>query len=258
MRRIFIATVFDDAAATSIAAGTLPFTGSFRPETPLASANGINAAGSWRLHVVDAESADVGAIDHWTLSLDYPAADCGPSAVYQAHAPVADSCATGGAGAGNTRWDPGEQVKFKVVVNNDGTTPLTGVAATVTSTTPGVVMLDGAASYPVLPKGAIADSLAPHLTAYLPTNLACGSSVGFQVTITSNEGSWSGSFSHGVGSVAPGGGTALNETFAGGVPATWTVVDGGVGGSPGATTWTAANPGARSIALRWPPGRDCR
>jgi subtilisin-like proprotein convertase family protein len=244
----FIATVFDDAAATSIAAGTPPFTGSFRPETPLASANGINAAGSWRLHVVDAESADVGAIDHWTLSLDYPAADCGPSAVYQAHAPVADSCATGGVGAGNTRWDPGEQVKFKVVVNNDGTTPLTGVAATVTSTTPGVVMLDGAASYPVLPKGAIADSLAPHLTAYLPTNLACGSSVGFQVIITSNEGSWSGSFSHGVGSVVSGGGTALNETFAGGVPATWTVVDGGVGGNPGATTWTAANPGARSIA----------
>ena len=244
----FIGTVFDDAAATSIAAGAPPFTGSFRPETPLAAANGINAAGAWQLHVVDAESADVGTIDNWTLMLTYPAAGCGPHAVYQAHTTVTDSCATGGAGSGNTHWDAGEQVKFKVSVDNDGTTPLTGVTATVTATTAGVVMLDGTASYPDIPKAAFADSLAPHFTAYLPTGLACGSSVGFQVAIAANQGSWNGSFSHAVGSAVQGGGTALDETFAAGIPATWTVVDGGVGGSVGATTWTTANPGARSIA----------
>jgi hypothetical protein len=125
---------------------------------------------------------------------------------------------------------------------------LTGVTATVTSTTPGVVMLDGAASYPDIPKGGVADSLAPHVTAYLPTNLACGAGVAFQVAIAANEGSWTGSFTHGVGSVLAGGGTALDETFAAGIPATWTIVDGGAGGSAGATTWTTANPGARSIA----------
>jgi hypothetical protein len=109
-------------------------------------------------------------------------------------------------------------------------------------------MLDGTASYPNIPKGGVADSLAPYVTAYLPTSLACGASVGFQVTIAANEGSWSASFNHGVGSVLPGGGTAIDESFTAGIPATWTVIDGGAGGSAGATTWTTANPGARSIA----------
>jgi hypothetical protein len=41
--------------------------------------------------------------------------------------------------------------------------------------------------------------------------------------------------------------TALNETFAGGIPATWSVFDGGVGGGP-AATWTTANPGGRTFS----------
>ena len=244
----FVGTVFDDAAATSITSGTPPFTGSFRPETPLSSANGISAAGAWQLHVVDADNADVGTIDDWTLTLTYPATGCGPHAMYQVLTLVADACPTGGAGSADTHWDAGEQVSFKVGLDNDGTTTLTGVTATVTSTTPGVVMLDGTAGYPDIPKGTVASSLAPHFTAYIPTGAACGSSVAFQVSIAANEGSWNGPFSHGVGRLIPGGGTALNETFAAGIPATWTVVDGGSGGNAGATTWTTANPGSRSIA----------
>ena len=37
------------------------------------------------------------------------------------------------------------------------------------------------------------------------------------------------------------------ENFASGIPAGWTVIDGGVGGGA-AATWTAANPGARAPA----------
>jgi exo-beta-1,3-glucanase (GH17 family) len=40
----------------------------------------------------------------------------------------------------------------------------------------------------------------------------------------------------------------LNETFSGGIPAGWSVIDGGSGGGT-AATWTTANPGARSIGL---------
>jgi hypothetical protein len=109
------------------------------------------------------------------------------------------------------------------------------------------VILDGTASYPDLPPAAAADSLAPHFAAYLPTSLACGGTVEFQVAVTSNEGSWSGPFSQFVGEEIPHGGTVLDETFSGGVPATWTVVDGGLGGGP-ASTWTTANPGDRSFA----------
>ena len=38
----------------------------------------------------------------------------------------------------------------------------------------------------------------------------------------------------------------INEDFSEGIPLSWTIVDGGVGGG-GASTWTAANPGARII-----------
>src|SRR5206468_4652090 len=54
----FTNTVFDDQASTPISAGSAPFTGSFRPEAPLAAAGGINTQGAWKLKVVDSASAD--------------------------------------------------------------------------------------------------------------------------------------------------------------------------------------------------------
>jgi len=242
----FVNTVFDDAASVPIASGTAPFAGSFRPESPLAAVNGISAIGAWKLQAVDTAGLDVGTIDGWTLSLTFNAS-CGPHAVYQSHAPVSDACGTGGAGNGDGVWDAGEVVNFKLNLKNDGTIPLTGLTATVVPTTPGVVMLDGTAGYPSLAGGAAADSSAPHFTALLPASLACGSVAAFDVAIASDQGSWSGSFTEGVGVVTPPAGTALNETFAGGIPGTWTVVDGGTGGGV-AATWTTANPGQRPIA----------
>jgi subtilisin-like proprotein convertase family protein len=243
----FVATVFDDAAQSSITTGTAPYTGSFRPETPLSALIGINAAGTWKLKVVDSGNLDTGTIDNWTLSLLHPSVACGPHASYQSHASVGDSCATGGVGSGDTTWDTGEQVNFKVHLDNDGTATLTHVTATVTSPTPGVVMVDGTASYPDLGTMSGADSVAPHFTAVLPPGLACGSAVSFQITVTSDQGTWSGAFTHGIGRVIPGNGTVLNESFAAGIPATWTIVDGGTGAGP-AATWTTANPGGRAIA----------
>jgi subtilisin-like proprotein convertase family protein len=243
----YTATIFDDAAATPIANGTAPFTGSFKPETPLSAANGIPSNGNWMLKVVDSAGQDVGTINNWTLSLTFPAAQCGPHAAYSGKSSVADTCAVGGAGNANGTWDPGEQVQFKVTIANDGTSTLTGVTATVASTTPGVVMLDGTASYADLAPGVSGDSLAPHFTAKLPSNLVCGSLVAFNVTIQSAQGSWGGSFTQSVGAVVSGGGTALNEAFTSGIPATWTVVDGGAGGGASAT-WNTANPGGRTWA----------
>jgi hypothetical protein len=42
-------TVFDDAAATAISAGTPPFAGTFRPESPLSAFNGKTVTGTWKL-----------------------------------------------------------------------------------------------------------------------------------------------------------------------------------------------------------------
>jgi subtilisin-like proprotein convertase family protein len=243
----FTNTTFDDAAATSITAGAAPFTGSFRPESPLSAATGLSAAGNWQLKVVDKASTDIGTINNWTLMLRFPAAACGPHAKYRAHALVTDQCSSGGAGSGNAVWDAGETVDVSVTLENDGTVALTGVTATLVPTTAGVTVSIPTASYPNLAIGASASSIAPHFRAALPASLACGGTVGFDVMVTTDQGSWTGSWTHGIGQVLPGGGTALDESFTSGIPATWTVVDGSTGGGA-AATWTTANPGGRSVA----------
>lgn len=63
----FINTVLDDQAATSITAGTAPFTGSFRPEGSLATLNSKGANGTWRLELSDDEAGFVGTLNNWTL-----------------------------------------------------------------------------------------------------------------------------------------------------------------------------------------------
>ena len=65
----FVNTVLDDQAATSIATGTGPFTGSFRPEGSLAALNGKLANGQWRLELTDDAGGDVGTLNNWELTL---------------------------------------------------------------------------------------------------------------------------------------------------------------------------------------------
>jgi subtilisin-like proprotein convertase family protein len=64
--------VFVDSAARSIAdavAEDAPFTGEWAPQDPLAKVLGQNADGTWRLHVEDTASVDVGSIRAFSLHL---------------------------------------------------------------------------------------------------------------------------------------------------------------------------------------------
>lgn len=64
-------TVFDDQATTAIAAGTAPFTGSFRPEllSQLSIFNDKNAKGTWTLSISDTAGGDVGKLISWKLTM---------------------------------------------------------------------------------------------------------------------------------------------------------------------------------------------
>lgn len=66
----FIGTVFDDEAATSIASGSAPFTGSFRPDQLLSAFDGLDAFGTWTLTVADQAGIDVGSINSWGLDIN--------------------------------------------------------------------------------------------------------------------------------------------------------------------------------------------
>lgn len=74
----FTNTVFDDEAATPISSGSAPFTGSFKPDGLLSGADGLGAAGAWKLKVVDIAGQDTGTIDNWTLTLTYASQSCSP------------------------------------------------------------------------------------------------------------------------------------------------------------------------------------
>ncbi len=67
----YTATLFDDGAATPIASGAAPFTGSFIPDAPLSTMIGENITGTWELFVVDNASQDIGTIVSWDLTLIY-------------------------------------------------------------------------------------------------------------------------------------------------------------------------------------------
>jgi subtilisin-like proprotein convertase family protein len=62
-------TVFRDDAATSITAGTSPFTGTFLPEGGLLSSfSGVDADGVWSLAICDGASGDTGTVNSFDIS----------------------------------------------------------------------------------------------------------------------------------------------------------------------------------------------
>lgn len=74
----FTNTIFDDEATTPISSGAPPYTGSFRPDSPLTAADNIAGTGAWKLKVVDQASLDTGTINSWSLALTFPAQTCPP------------------------------------------------------------------------------------------------------------------------------------------------------------------------------------
>ncbi len=158
---------------------------------------------------------------------------------------LVDSCPTGGPGHGNGVVEPGETVRLAVILTNDGNASLTGIAGTLSTPTPGVTVVDAAATWPDLAPNASAESLPDHFGLELGPEIACGTNLDAVISVAY------GGRDNATPVTIPTGSTAqsvlLNETFDSGIPASWTVVDGGIGGGT-ASTWTGLNPGGRVIA----------
>jgi serine protease len=63
----FNATTIDDEATISIANGSAPFSGTYRPETTLTTFDGRNARGTWSLTVQDVARQDTGSLTAFSL-----------------------------------------------------------------------------------------------------------------------------------------------------------------------------------------------
>jgi subtilisin-like proprotein convertase family protein len=65
-------TTFSDSAVIPITEGTPPFTGYFRPQTPLSGAfSGRQLSGDWVLRIYDRRAGNTGALLNWTLHFKY-------------------------------------------------------------------------------------------------------------------------------------------------------------------------------------------
>jgi hypothetical protein len=155
-----------------------------------------------------------------------------------------DLCLTGGSGSGNGIVDPGESVVLPVTLSNDGNSALTELNGTLSSAVPGIAVTDPAASWPDLSSGASSGSDADHFSLYVSPGTACGTELGAVLALSYAQGGNTAGVPLRVGATQPV--TLLSEAFGSGIPATWSVVDGGSGGGT-AATWTTANPGSRVI-----------
>jgi len=65
-------TEFDDQALSAITAGTAPYTGNFRPASPLSALIGKNTSGTWKLQVTDnVKNRLTGVLNSWGLNMLY-------------------------------------------------------------------------------------------------------------------------------------------------------------------------------------------
>ena len=65
----FTNTTLRDGAPTGIAAGAAPFTGTYRPERPLASLAGEDPNGQWQLQVIDDGVFHQGTLNSWSVTI---------------------------------------------------------------------------------------------------------------------------------------------------------------------------------------------
>ncbi|MCX7833599.1 MAG: M20/M25/M40 family metallo-hydrolase [Ignavibacteria bacterium] len=67
----YINTVFDDSATISIKQGFPPFTGTYKPETPLYNFRGQELQGYWILRIYDKAIGNQGTLNNWSLNISY-------------------------------------------------------------------------------------------------------------------------------------------------------------------------------------------
>ena len=142
-------------------------------------------------------------------------------------------------GNNNAIPDPGEIVNLSLTLLNNEAFAATNVSATLSSSTPGVNLLDNTASWANIPAAGSGTSLAPHFQFAVASSVPCGTVLQFSLALTAEEGTWVKTFQFTTGCSA----WCQNVAFAGasGAADISVCADTGVQISwPAATLWGAA------------------
>ncbi len=179
-------TVLDDEASTAIAAGTAPFTGSFIPDGPLSALDGSPVEGTWTVTANDSVNLDDGVFQNVTLNITYNPVVCGPAAFFDEFGSATFSDANGN-GNNNGILEAGEStIEVTFPITNIGQNA-TSVVGTLSTTTPGVTVIQPTASYGNVSGSANASNATPFLVAIDPS-VVCGSNMAFALSVTSDQG----------------------------------------------------------------------
>ncbi len=242
-------TVLDDEAALYIGdtSQSPPYTGVFIPNGQLGHLKGKNASGIWTLEAENVDNTSDGSLESWGLSFSYPYKYCTSHLSVTGYTVVDDVCTGIGAGGDNGVVDPGEEITLQVTLYNDGNADQTSINGTLTTSTAGVTVNDGSASFPDTAMENSGSSLSNHFKFTVSDiTLECATEIEFTLHIASSQKptGWNETFIVPIGNQTSPGGTVLDEDFTFGIPATWTIVNGGTGGEgpPDASTWTSSNP----------------
>ena len=65
----FIGTILDDSGLLALNEGVSPYTGSYRPHSPLSVFNGVDPEGEWVLEIYDRSTGNFGILDAWGIEL---------------------------------------------------------------------------------------------------------------------------------------------------------------------------------------------
>lgn len=152
---------------------------------------GEKANGTWTLGVADASPGETGVLLAARVEVLGTYAD-----------PVRRESSTyteiAGRANGNGYPDPGEMLRETVRLQNTTSGSLAGISAALSSPTPGVTILTGLASYPVIASGQFATNATP-FEYRLAKSVPCGSSVQFTLVLSNALGRFTNSYTRLVG-----------------------------------------------------------
>ena len=124
---------------------------------------------------------DVGRLGYLAMIIDYTPREQA-RLVHETH--VLDDSS----GDGDGRPDPGETVTMPVSLRNIRWGAATNVSASIITTTPGVEVLTGSATFPDIEGGETEQSHAPHFVFSVDDTVDCGSRIHFILSMTSDQG----------------------------------------------------------------------
>ena len=140
---------------------------------------GENSLGTWTVNFADKQAGNTGRVI--SAKLELIGTPVNPLSIAEAglHEVV-------GQANGNGALDPGETIEQRVALRNAGSASLAGFTATLSTTTPGVTLLQAASSYPAISPGGTGTNAAPFVYR-VGKGLPCGTTIQFNVVSTNDS-----------------------------------------------------------------------